>query len=244
MWSTQSSAQSANEYSLFSISKKSEHIGIILAMNVIRNGNKALKAITGTNGRCLKIWTIGPSDLALYKTYRCAHGDAITDIVSKPDTDSSFLTSSRDKSISVWDYRLALPVVDYYQGEFGYNSISWSTNFTQILAGNETGEVHIFDSRNLKSTLQQVQGFNSKPIHKIKTNCNNKNFVAVLGQSNVVKVFDIKNDFKLVYEDDSATDYVRDVHWCGDKSNTLYSIGWKKHTGIHKVNTQMKNEKC
>lgn len=232
MWSTQSPVRNESGYSLFDISKKSEHIGLILAMDITSNRKKA---ITGSSDCCLKIWTIGPCDLVSDKTYRYAHGDAITEIANKPSSDFCFLTSSRDKSISLWDYRLQLPVVDCHDGEFGYSTVSWATNHTQLLAGNERGDVHIFDSRNLKSILKQVKGFSNKPVHKIKTNPNNDNLVAVLGQSNVVKVFDIKNDFKLIYENDSSNDYVRDVHWCRDNSNTFYSIGWNKQSGIHKV---------
>lgn len=235
MWSTQSAARNQNGYSLYSISKKAEHVGLILSLDVLSSGENGLKAITGSSDSCIKIWNVGPCDLVSEKTYRYAHADAVTDIASKPDSESCFLTSSRDKSISMWDYRLATPVVNYYEGDFPYNTISWSTDLAQILAGNERGEIHVFDSRNLKTIFQQIQGFSHKPIHKIKVNCNNDNLVAVLGQSKVVKVFDMKNDFKLVYENDSAIDYVRDVHWCRDNSDSFYSIGWNKTAAVHSV---------
>lgn len=237
MWSTQSAVRNQHGYSLYNISKRSEHAGIILSMDVINKLENGKKAITGSTDCCIKIWNVGPCEIVSEKTYRYAHTDAVTDIACKPDSEFCFLSCSKDKNISLWDYRMSIPVVDWYEGEYAYNTVTWSTDHTQILAGNHHGDIHVFDSRTLKTILRQVQGFDHNQVHKIKANSDNDNLVAILGQSNVVKVFDIKNDFNLIYENKTANDFVRDVQWCRDDRNKFYTVGWDKEIAVHTVST-------
>lgn len=243
MWSTQSAMRGKNGCCVYNIAKKAEHIGLVLSMDTLGDNTDELKAVTGSSDCCLKLWHIGACDVVSEKTYLHAHADAITGLAASPESKFCFVSCSRDKSISHWDYRVPTPVVDFYESDFAYNDIAWSVpngGHAQIVAGNECGEIHVFDSRNIKSLLKRLQGFSGKPVYRMKFNSNNiergnKNLVAVLGQSNVVKVFDTGNGYNLIYESNGASDFVRDVHWCHGDANKFYTVGWSEHTAVHEI---------
>lgn len=228
LWSTQSEIRQKDGYNLYQISKKSEHIGVIGAMDVLGKG----KALTGSSDGCIKLWDIGTCDLVSEKTYRYAHCGIIHDICSRPDSDAMFASCSQDRYLAIWDKRvMAKPIVAHCKNPTVDNTAClWRKEKGKefLYLGDNAGDVYIFDPRKLDAPLDRQQLFD-RPIHKFKID---NGFITVLAHSQTFKVLDEKQGLKSIYES-SADDYVRDVCWLkGNDNRTFYTVGWSR--GVHK----------
>lgn len=237
LWSTQSEARQRNGYNLFQVSKKTEHFGFISGFSVF-GGRKKDKALTGSIDGCLKVWKLAPCDLVSEQTYRYAHKEAITDVSSKPQSDDSFATCSRDRSLSIWDLRSKMPLVSCCKNEdFANTACIWVQNngVENLFLGDDSGTMYMYDPRKLNQHLGKQTLF-ARPIYKFRLN-STKKLLCVLGQTNTLKVVTTA-DAETVYTDSSASDYVRDVCWMNNKNKTnqsFYSIGWSKNVGQHSI---------
>lgn len=231
LWSTQSEMRRKDGYSLFNIAKKTEHTGIIQAMDVLR-ANGELLLITGATDRSIRIWNIGACELATERVYRTAHVDSVTGIASKPDG-TLFCSCSRDKTFSIWDFRVAKPVIDYHEEHpVAYTTCKWNGNY--IYMGDESGNMQVYDTRNGYNTPMQAIRIFDRPIHKIRLNGDES--MAIMGETSHMKILDQRNDYSILYEYDTNDDYVRDICWCrGTNGKQFSTIGYNSHVKAHKL---------
>lgn len=229
LWSTQSEMRRKDGYSLFNIAKKTEHSGIIQAMDVMR-ANGQLLVITGATDRSIRLWNIGACELATERVYRTAHVDSVTGISSKPGG-TLFCSCSRDKTFSIWDFRVAKPVIDYHENHpVAYTTCKWNGN--HIYVGDESGNLQVYDTRKGYSEPMRTLRIFDRPIHKIRSNGDDS--MVILGETSRMKVLDLRNNLNTLYEYDSNDDYVRDICWCRDtKSKSFYTIGYNSHIKAH-----------
>lgn len=265
IWSTHSEVRQKHGYSLYQVAKKTEHFGLITGLSIL--GTKATaKAVTGSSDGCLKVWTVAPCDIVSERTYRMAHNATVTDISSKPASDDIFVsmntsggnnksscfiikkfaiefqaTSSRDRYVSIWDKRSQKPLVNTYKNEdYAYTACFWLNNNGEerLYVGDDTGTMCIFDPRMLNAHLVSKPIFD-RPIHKFRLNPTGK-LLGVLGQTNSMAVINTTPEADIVYRYSSATDYVRDICWVNNNSQTehvFHSVGWGKHVAQHKIET-------
>lgn len=229
IWSTQSQLRQKGGYNLYKISAKSEHSGYIDAIDLL-GGNVKSKAITGSSDGCIKLWDI-ITDLVSENVYRYAHCGIIKGISSKPGSDSMFASCSQDRLLSIWDKRAAKPVTVFCENPRVENTAClW-----QIVSGKEcihlgdaSGDVHIYDPRNLSKTLATKHIFDS-PIHKFKASPNGS-VLSVLGQSETLKLCTNDTNMTILYKDSPSKDFVRDICWStkANQENTFYTVGWSK----------------
>lgn len=176
-------------------------------------------------------------DITSEKTFRCAHKEAITDVSSQPQSSNLFATSSRDRSLKIWDLRSKIPLVNTRTNEhFAYTACLWLQN--NLFLGDDSGQMHILDCRKLNEYLATISLF-ERPIYKFKLSPSKK-LLCVLGQTNTLKVVSTETSdaVTVVYNDSSASDYVRDICWMNDKNEekkSFCSIGWSKNIGQHSV---------
>lgn len=231
LWSTQSEMRRKDGYSLFNIAKKTEHTGIIQAMDVMRD-NGQLFVITGATDRSIRLWNIGACELATERVYRTAHVDSVTGISSKPDG-TLFCSCSRDRTFSIWDFRVAKPVIDFHEEHpVAYTTCKWNGNW--IYVGDESGNLQVYDTRKgYEKPLQTLRVFD-RPIHKIRLNGNKS--MAIMGETSRMKVLDPQNNYKVLYDYDSNDDYVRDICWRqGTDGKEFYTVGYNSHVKAHKL---------
>lgn len=226
LWSTK--AEIRNGYCPYSIVRKSEHIGRVDALDLFhKDGTKAL---TGSTDCCIKVWDIGGGDLCSSQTYRYAHAGHITGLSTSHSMPTVFSSCSRDKKWAIWDHRQRKPITTIsLEHDFPYTSIYWSDsqeNGENVFVGDESGSVYIFDIRNPLTHIAMITAFNH-PIHKLSFE---GKYLAILGQTNVMKVFDISKENELIYENADAKNNVCDVHWTD--VDCFYSIAWD--SGIQK----------
>lgn len=226
LWSTK--AEIRNGYCPYSIVRKSEHIGRVDALELFRKDGT--KALSGSTDCCIKVWDIGGGDLCSSFTYRYAHAGHITGLSSSPSTPTVFSSCSRDKKWAIWDHRQRKAIASIsLQHDFAYTTIYWSDteeNSENLFIGDESGSVYVFDIRNPLLHIDKITVFNN-PIHKLSFE---GKLAAVLGQTNVLKVFDLSKKNELIYNNCDAKNNVRDIYWTDVSS--FYTIAWD--TGIQK----------
>ncbi|XP_031638317.1 protein valois [Contarinia nasturtii] len=241
LYSTQSEIRQKDGYSLFQVSKKTEHYGMITGLTIL---NGAKSAVTVSSDGCIKVWLLAPCDIVSDQTYQYAHKEVITGISKQPKSSDIFATCSRDRFLSIWDIRIRLPMINSWKNEdYANTSCLWANvnGIEKLYVGDDTGTVHIYDPRKLDTSVASQTLFD-RPIFKFSQNPS-ENLVCVLSQSNKLKVLNTASDtntFATVYEDYSSKDYVRDVCWVkGDKQqaqqSACYTVGWSKTIGHHTI---------
>lgn len=190
------------------------------------------KAVSGASDGCIKIWDMGTGDLFSLHTYDYGHIDMVTSISSKKTSEFIFASCSHDKSFKIWDYRQPKPVVNINtkSSKYGLTTLYWTRldeSNEELYIGDETGHINIVDTRNMSKVLNKIQYYDT-PIHKIKFE--QKRFV-VLGIDKTVKVVDIKQNQKVIYDNSDSIDYARDAYWC--EKNKFYTVGWNMQVKMH-----------
>lgn len=111
-------------------------------------------------------------DLTKTLSLKNAHGASITSVSTSPDDDFVFVTTSRDKSVLLWDNRMRLPCSGLRDDYIcAFTALSWnykeqkSSNI--IYVGDELGLLHSIDKRKPQEFLASYQVFNCA-INKIK----------------------------------------------------------------------------
>lgn len=229
LWSTHSEMRCKDGYSLFNVAKKTEHTGIIQAMDIIRASSGTM-LVTGATDRSIRLWDIGACELRTERVYRTAHVDTVTGISSKSDG-KLFCSSSRDKSFSIWDIRVNKPVIDYHEDHpVAYTTCKWNGHFVYV--GDESGNLEVYDSRKGYEQPMQTLDIFDRPIHKIRLNGDES--MAIMGETSRMKILDQRNQLNVLFEYDSEDDYVRDICWCRNTNGKqFYTIGYSSHVKAH-----------
>lgn len=230
LWSTK--AEIRNGYCPYNIVRRSEHIGRVDALELFhKNGTQAL---TGSTDSCIKVWDLGGGDLFSSNTYRHAHAGHVTGLSSSHSMQTVFASCSRDKKWAIWDHRQRKPITTIsLTHDFPYTTIYWSDSQEgneNLFIGDDSGSVYVFDIRNPLTHIEMFTAFN-RPIHKLSFE---GKFLAVLGQTNVFKVFDTSKENKEIFCNSDAKSNVRDIYWSDAKS--FYTIAWD--TGLQKHQLQ------
>lgn len=233
LWSTK--AEIRNGYCPYLIVRKSEHIGQINTLELFHKD--ATKALTGSTDCCVKVWDLGGGDLCSNFTYRYAHADQVTGLSSSHSMPTVFSSCSRDKKWAIWDYRQRKAITSLsLQHDYAYTTLYWSDgeeSNENLLIGDECGSVYRYDIRNPLRHIEMVAAFNH-PIHKLSFE---GKLLAILGQTNVLKVFDTSKENELIYNNSDAKSNVRDIHW--SDVNSFYTIAWESQIQKHQVQYQV-----
>lgn len=232
MWSTQSEARNDHRYCPLTIAARREHSRDINALDLF--GGKT-SAVTVSSDRFIRIWSVDAADLVSTQAFKDAHSDEINDVSIKVNASSVFSSCSADKSLCVWDTRSSRPKVSFHESHsYAYTACKWLPS-GHLCTGDQSGNIHFLDARRLQAPLISVQVF-GRSIYRLKI-C--RNLLAVIGNTNELKVFDISTrNVELLYADQSADDFVRDVCWIktkGSKTNRFCSIGYNQHVMEHTV---------
>lgn len=169
------------------------------------------------------VWDLIDDGITKVHEYTYFHTNDLTSGAVHKNDVNLFATSGMDKRICIYDIRMEIPAMELYLNEFcNFTNLSWnSTNNNIIAAGNEAGDVYLFDICQLKEFLAVEHCYKS-PIHRVEFN--SKGELAVCGNNSIIKVYNcIKNDFEPVYEDTMHKKFVRGLAW-GQRE--LYSCGF------------------
>ncbi|KAK9308694.1 hypothetical protein QLX08_001416 [Tetragonisca angustula] len=188
--------------------------------------------VSGGMDCCIKVWDI--SELMATYSFGFAHTDIITCVDAKPESDTEFVSTSYDCEALMWDIRLSKPAQSILKRDAGLTAICWSFKQPNIVAiGTDDGEIIMVDVRKGNVNVLSISSAFSRPVHRLLFNPNSGRMeeLAACCDDVCVEVFDINNQFSLIYKDDRHTDFVRDLTWF---DSHLYSCSWDtvvlKHT--------------
>lgn len=107
LWSTKSDARKTDDYCLFQIGRRDEHVGSVTDVDIFSTENT--KSVSVSSDACIKIWDMGVGDLTSINTMRNTHSDNISGVSASHNLENTFATCSRDKTALLWDTREIRP---------------------------------------------------------------------------------------------------------------------------------------
>jgi len=150
-----------------------------------------------------------------------------------------FGSTSRDKTLKIWDQREAKSTMSI-QHQTALLSLNWSANNNHIMFGGEDGSFQVVDIRNTSAAV-----FSKKYSSKVTAVSSSKNdkFVAVTTDSQL-EVFSNADSstpssstssmLSSLLKDDSHY-YLRSVSWNPTKPNDLVCGGWNKNISLYSI---------
>lgn len=228
LWSTRNPAR-GDGYSLYQVDVQSEHIEAVSAMDLFAGEEN--KLATGSHDGCLKIWNYG-ADLTSVTTMTFAHTDEITSLSASRNEQSTFVSSSLDRSALMWDLRKPRPATALFdKHQFAFTTVYWTSKDEAngiVALGDAAGSVHFVDTRQPNVFLHSTKVFDKK-IHKVSFD--GTRFV-VLGNTNQAKFYD--GELNLLHECTPTQNYLRDVLWDKpgpEQIGACWLVGWDTFVG-------------
>merc|ERR1719510_887015 len=172
--------------------------------------------------------------LKLVSRVQDAHSDLINHVAVNASNFNLFSTAGNDGQVSLWDFRN----FDNSSQPCIYDDVFLKPTCVQfvpgvehqLLVGNQTGEILLFDIRKPKDCIAK----NAKMEHsitKMKFSCHDRNIFGVCSESTSLRLFSIDEKLpaaaiEVKYEDHRHEDFVRDVAWPTKSSKKFLSCGW------------------
>ncbi|KAG7188114.1 hypothetical protein KM043_015961 [Ampulex compressa] len=171
--------------------------------------------VTGGIDCCIKVWNI-PELIAVH-SFNYAHTDIVTCVVSQPESESTFASTSLDNTALIWDIRQSKPAHCIRKSiGIGLTAVAWNIFQDNIVAiGAIDGSVELVDVRNLNYALIKSD-VSSRSVHRLVFNPDpgSSEQLACCFDNTYVKVLDTNTDLSLVYKSDVHKDFVRDLACC------------------------------
>lgn len=232
-----------NNTKLVALAEDTGHI------NIISTEESEMKSVNyfkvGGHVKQISIWDNTPKLVACYANsvgvydvtnqdrvhlhrYNDVHSARVHSVDTLRNDTFQFVSGARDKMACLWDIRNKLPSV-LYRDNCAITAVAWNQqddNF--IVAGSESGSVHLLDKRKPKVPLCIMPCFRAS-IYRIAFKGSK---FAVCGNTNQVLVVDSEAEWlSISYRNDTYhKEPVRDVKWY---NNDLYSCGWGKCLKVH-----------
>lgn len=180
------------------------------------------KFLTCSKDLSLKVWEL--EKFIPVSSFETAHTKKITSIDVMPNVQSVFLSTSMDRTLTIWDTKKSTPAQNLYEHSCGLTASSWSPiNEHEIAVGGLDGTVTLIDTRQPGKKIFQIDAF-SRQVHKLKYHPKRESILAGCCDDIQVKVMIVESDsLSNIYIDDRHTDFVRSIAWNNDD---LLSCSW------------------
>ncbi|XP_066590331.1 methylosome protein WDR77-like [Prorops nasuta] len=216
---------------MHSIANACQHDDGLVSLSVFSDKSHT---VTGGMDYCIKIWNV--SELLSVNTFQFAHTNIVTSVDTKPNSNSTFVSTSLDQEALIWDIRLPLPAYSVLKKNCGLTTSTWNIQAENILAiGAEDGHISIIDIRQANEVVWEIPILD-RPLNKILYNSNSKKSdeISCCGDNNLVVVVDTKkckaNEIPIIYESSIHKDFVRDLAWHNDY---LFTCSWDNTVQKH-----------
>lgn len=171
------------------------HLDEGYALDWNRNNKKLLSA---DNKGQIHVWDVAETKWKPNQTPYLGHNGSVEDIHWQPQSDSTFVSVSSDKSIQVFDTRSGYsPIVSCFNAhEKDINVMSWSSaNTNLITTGGDDCAVKIWDCRTLEKNREKTDAifsvkFHSKPITSIDFHPSEDGVLVTSGEDDQVCIWD------------------------------------------------------
>jgi guanine nucleotide-binding protein subunit beta-2-like 1 protein len=166
------------------------------------------------------------------KTVLQAHGDWVTQIATTPEVPNMILSSSRDKSIIVWDLKregsevVGVPKRSLRGHSHFVSDVVISSDGQFALSGSWDGTLRLWDINTGEST-RRFEGHRSDVL-SVAFSADNRQIVSG-SRDRSVKLWNTLAECKFTIEDESHGDWVSCVRFSPNTQNpVIVSCGWDK----------------
>nr|XP_018898058.1 PREDICTED: methylosome protein 50-like [Bemisia tabaci] len=202
-----------------------EHDDMVLSLAV--SADKS--AVVSASSDCSIIkWKV--DKLEVEHRYKYAHTQSVMSVATSiEDSNNICVSCSLDGSAILWDFRQPKPAsVILDDASCSLTAVSWRNN-NEVIIGTSWGTLKFLDVRNKLITSHPCY---DRTIHRILPS-NDRRFLAVGGDTHILKVFDVSSDSAVcVYEDTRHEDFIHGLAW-HPKTQNLYSAGWDAKVLCH-----------
>ena len=134
--------------------------GFVSHVTVMEQSNSF---VAGTSNNHLIHYDYGSSDIKRIRQFKNSHTDDITGVSRDPSNVQQFVSSSKDRSVVLWDLRIPGPHVRtmlYNADELMFHSVHWCDaveNNGLVMVGARNGFIYSIDVRRPKLFVNKIK---------------------------------------------------------------------------------------
>ncbi|CAL1276012.1 unnamed protein product [Larinioides sclopetarius] len=195
------------------------HIGVVIAADWLAGGEQV---ITASWDRTANVYDVQTGELV---TQLVGHDQELTNTCTH-STQRLVVTSSKDTTFRLWDFRDAIHSVSVFQGHTNPVTSATFASGDKVVSGSDDRTVKVWDLKNMRSPLTTIRL--DSPVNRLAVS--NQNIIAIPHDNRHVRLFDL-NGVRLARLPRSNRQghrrMVCSVAWSEDGRN-LFSCGFDR----------------
>lgn len=188
------------------------HIGVVIAADWLAGGDQV---ITASWDRTANVYDVQTGELV---TQLVGHDQELTNTCTHP-SQRLVVTSSKDTTFRLWDFREAIHSVSVFQGHTDPVTSATFASSDKVVSGSDDRTVKVWDLKNMRSPLTTIRL--ASPVNRLAVS--NQHIIAIPHDNRHVRLYDL-NGVRLARLPRSNRQghrrMVCSVAWL-DESNTL-----------------------
>lgn len=160
------------------------HTSVVIAADWLTNSDQV---ITASWDRFANVYDVNSGDLV---TQLVGHDLELTHIASHP-TQRLVVTSSKDTTFRLWDFREAIHSVSVFQGHTeAVTSVAFTAAGDKVVSGSDDRTVKVWELRNMRSPLSTVRL--DSPVNRLSVS--STNVIAIPHDNRNVRLYDLSGN--------------------------------------------------
>lgn len=156
------------------------HIGVVIAADWLAGGDQA---ITASWDRTANVYDVHTGELI---TQLVGHDQELTNTSTHP-TQRLVVTSSKDTTFRLWDFREAIHSVSVFQGHTEAVTSATFASGDKVVSGSDDRTVKVWDLKNMRSPLTTIRL--DSPVNRLAVS--NQHTIAIPHDNRHVRLYDL-----------------------------------------------------
>ncbi|XP_054707134.1 WD repeat-containing protein 37-like isoform X2 [Uloborus diversus] len=156
------------------------HIGVVIAADWLAGGDQV---ITASWDRTANVYDVQTGELV---TQLVGHDQELTNTCTHP-TQRLVVTSSKDTTFRLWDFREAIHSVSVFQGHTDPVTSATFASGDKVVSGSDDRTVKVWDLKNMRSPLTTIRL--DSPVNRLAVS--NQLVIAIPHDNRHVRLFDL-----------------------------------------------------
>nr|XP_042906350.1 WD repeat-containing protein 37 [Parasteatoda tepidariorum] len=156
------------------------HIGVVIAADWLAGGDQV---ITASWDRTANVYDVQTGELV---TQLVGHDQELTNTCTHP-TQRLVVTSSKDTTFRLWDFRDAIHSVSVFQGHTNPVTSATFASGDKVVSGSDDRTVKVWDLKNMRSPLTTIRL--DSPVNRLDVS--NQHIIAIPHDNRHVRFFDL-----------------------------------------------------
>ncbi|XP_035220269.1 WD repeat-containing protein 37-like isoform X2 [Stegodyphus dumicola] len=156
------------------------HIGVVIAADWLAGGDQV---ITASWDRTANVYDVQTGELV---TQLVGHDQELTNTCTHP-MQRLVVTSSKDTTFRLWDFREAIHSVSVFQGHTDSVTSATFASGDKVVSGSDDRTVKVWDLKNMRSPLTTIRL--DSPVNRLAVS--NQHVIAIPHDNRHVRLFDL-----------------------------------------------------